>query len=124
MSTRCSIEFKDAFGSFNVYQHSDGYPSSIVPNIQRALKQAWELPRYEADECGAAYVAANKTGAGNLRLMDGGPRAWVKICDACYHYVVTLEGGELLVTVYTRSGDTTRRLFAKYRVTAAAVSLV
>jgi hypothetical protein len=42
-----------------VYKHSDGYPDGAVCWITKALEHAWPLPRFEADEFAAAFVAAN-----------------------------------------------------------------
>jgi hypothetical protein len=46
-----------------IYKHSDGYPEGAVCWITRALEFAWPLPRFEADEFAAAFVAANKHSA-------------------------------------------------------------
>ena len=43
-----------------VYEHSDGYPDGAVCWITKTLEHAWPLPRFEADEFAAAFVAANK----------------------------------------------------------------
>ena len=48
-----------------VYKHSDG----AVCWINKALEHAWPLPRFEADEFAAAFVAANKPSVKN-RHMD------------------------------------------------------
>ena len=46
--------------SWNVYKHSDNYPTGAAGHIAAALAHAWPLPRYEADEFAAAFIAANK----------------------------------------------------------------
>lgn len=61
MSTRAMYTFEDADGSYNVYKHSDGYPTQAAEALIRALDYAWPLPRYEADDFAAAFVAANKS---------------------------------------------------------------
>jgi hypothetical protein len=68
MGTRTVITFKDAHEEFSVYQHYDGYPSNIIPSIAEAIPYAWVLPRFEARDFGAAYIAANKTGAGVIYM--------------------------------------------------------
>ena len=73
MSTRAMYEFKDAGGKRIVYVHHDGYPTGAADKFERTLKSnlAWALPRFEADEFAAAFVAANKTGVGSVRLLAG-----------------------------------------------------
>jgi hypothetical protein len=63
MSTRAMYTFRNADGSeeFHVYKHSDGYPTGAAEALVAALDYAWPLPRYEADEFSAAFVAANKS---------------------------------------------------------------
>jgi hypothetical protein len=63
MSTRAMYTFRSADGSeeHHVYVHSDGYPTGAAEKIVAALEYAWPLPRYEADEFAAAFVAANKS---------------------------------------------------------------
>lgn len=71
MSTRACYVFKDNWGEYGVYVHHDGYPTGAANKLLHlALKKlAWELPRWEADEFAAAFVAANKEGAGGVRLL-------------------------------------------------------
>jgi hypothetical protein len=63
MSTRAMYTFRNADGSeeYHVYKHSDGYPTGAAEALVAALEHAWPLPRYEADEFAAAFVAANKS---------------------------------------------------------------
>jgi hypothetical protein len=66
MSTRAIYTFADKEGEwtqgpFNVYKHSDGYPTGAAGALIAALQHAWPLPRYEADEFAAAFVAGNKS---------------------------------------------------------------
>jgi hypothetical protein len=55
----------------HVYKHFDGYPlhgdSGAVIWIKAALDYAWPLPRYEADDFAAAFVAANKRSGEAIR---------------------------------------------------------
>jgi len=94
MGTRAVITFKDSFGKYSVYQHWDGDPDTVVENIKRTKKH-WQMPRFEADEFAAAYVATWKTGEGNVRLSKG-PRAHG---DLSYSYTVTHEEGARYVTI-------------------------
>ncbi len=61
MSTRGCYTFKDENDTLHVYRHSDNYPRGAVEAIKAALPFAWELPRFEADEFAAAFVAGNKS---------------------------------------------------------------
>ena len=60
MSTRGVYSFKDEYGTYHVYRHSDNYPTGAAIALKNALVLAWQLPRYEADEMAAGFVAANK----------------------------------------------------------------
>lgn len=61
MSTRALFTFKDETAAFNVYKHYDGNPSGAARVIRHAIDYfAWPLPRFEADEFAAAFVAAGK----------------------------------------------------------------
>ena len=71
MSTRGLYIFKDHSGEqFTVFKHWDNYPSGAYKFIQNALTKAWDLPRFEADEFAASFIAANKKAGGDLRLTN------------------------------------------------------
>jgi hypothetical protein len=55
---------------YHVYKHWDNYPSGASACIIKVLlsKLCWEWPRWEADEFAAAFIAANKSGPGDIRL--------------------------------------------------------
>ena len=95
MGTRCVVTFKDEHQSFSVYQHWDGNPAVILEELGTTLKsgKAWPLPRFEASEFAAAFIAANKDGSGNVYLTSG-PKAH---SDLSYEYVVTCNGPALAV---------------------------
>lgn len=81
MSTRAMYQFDDyeTKAKFRVYVHHDGYPSGAAEKFAATLKTTpgkygqvgfvWSLPRYEADEFAAGFVAANKQQEGGVRLM-------------------------------------------------------
>ena len=100
MSTRSVITFKDEHGAHSVYRHSDGYPNSkygVVAALAAFLAdgiKCWTLPRFEADEAAAGFIATYKTGQGNYRLTSG-PEAH---CDIAYYYVLSF-AGKLTLTV-------------------------
>ena len=94
MSTRALYTFmgtRSNPGRFNVYKRYDGYPSGALAVLKETLNYAWPLPRYEADEFAASFVAAAKNrGAefepggvffehrgGGVRLMPAGDPAKV-----------------------------------------------
>lgn len=98
MATRAIYTFKDSDQTIHVYKHWDGYPESALKFIANALPFAWPMPRFEADDFAAAFVAANKPagGGGDVRLMDCGSS--VPDVGQEYHYIVTVQGGRLWVS--------------------------
>ena len=99
MSTRAVITFKDTFTQerHSVYQHCGGYPSGVLVGLQQAETLAWPLPRFEANDFAAAYVAANKTGGGGIRLC----KSPASVGDAAFRYSVTFRAGSLQIIIYT-----------------------
>lgn len=97
MSTRGLYTFTDSDNlSLTVFKHWDNYPEGAHRFIQKALALAWDLPRYEADEFGAAFIAANKKGGGDLRLLNEASTN----ADALgieFHYFITGEGAALKI---------------------------
>ena len=68
MGTRAVYSFSDDRETFHGYKHWDGYPEGALQYISFAKDRAWKLPRFEADEFAASFVAANKVGEGDIRL--------------------------------------------------------
>jgi hypothetical protein len=60
MSTRATYTFIDEHDTIHVYKHHDGYPTGALDAIGLAFPYAWTLPRFEADDFAAAFVAGNK----------------------------------------------------------------
>lgn len=104
MSTRALYTFKDENGEYHVYKHSDGYPEWALKFIDNAREKAWPLPRFEADDFAAAFVAANKDGGGGIRLTTG--KTWDKAIssDCEYHYVIRAKAGRIIVAAYSVTG--------------------
>lgn len=121
MSTRGIYTFYDDQDHFNVYRHSDNYPSGAWEAIQNALKLAWELPRYEADEFACSFIAANKNWlqfatkkqkdlyknmnehslfGGCLRLLHDGRPSEVAPPDIEYRYEIRCLDGELYIKAF------------------------
>lgn len=106
MSTRAVYTFTDANKeTFHVYKHHDGYPSGACEWIEAAKGRAWPLPRFEADEFGAAFVAANKPNdgypGGGVRLMPCGDIKKLAPMDIAYWYDIKPKGQTLHVSCYS-----------------------
>ena len=105
MGTRCIVVLKDNDDvNLVVYGHWDGYPSGeygVLAELELALPLAWEFPRFEADEFGAALVAAWKRQPGNVRLF-GDFKGWEYTPgDIEWVYIIDGSGSEEpIVTVY------------------------
>jgi hypothetical protein len=84
MSTRAVYTFKDGSQTFAVYKHHDGYPSGAASFIKEGFKKSWGEGRFEASELAAAFVAANKEGAGGVYLTKG----YRTHGDLSYDYVI------------------------------------
>ena len=103
MSTRAVFTFKDPENQAHIYSHGDGYPTGAVELLQNALRsgKVWPLPRFEAVEFSAGFVAANKTGFGGIRIL----KSRRAISDVEYGYSVCRKtSGEILLTVSTIDG--------------------
>jgi hypothetical protein len=96
MGTRAVYTFIDEDGRHSVYKHWDGYPTWACKFIANALPLAWPLPRFEADEFAAAFVAANKQQPGNVRLTDGPDDHG----DLEYAYEIRCPAGRLHVGIF------------------------
>jgi len=95
MSTRAVYGFKDQYSTHWVFVHHDGYPTGAADKFAAALKSklVWQLPRFEANEFAAGFIAANKESAGGVRLTSG-PDAHG---DIEYVYLVSQNGTGLQV---------------------------
>lgn len=97
MSTRGLYTFTDNDSSYTVFKHWDNYPSGAYDFIQNALTLSWDLPRFEADEFAASFIAANKKAGGDLRLLNedstNGDALGIE-----YHYFIRAIGNSLEVT--------------------------
>jgi hypothetical protein len=97
MSTRAVYTFKDNRGSHSVYKHYDGYPEGALSFIKEAKKYAWELPRFDASEFAAAFIAANKNEAGGDLYLTYGHE---EHGDLDYRYEISADKDKLLVKVF------------------------
>lgn len=99
MSTRACYTFKDECETFHVYKHSDGYPSGAEQWIRQAMVLAWQMPRFEASNFGAAFIAANFRRQ-ECRLMPCGDINELAPGDLAYRYEIEKLDGGLWVTVF------------------------
>tara|TARA_R100001015_G_C4632516_1_gene196152 strand:+ start:549 stop:953 length:405 start_codon:yes stop_codon:yes gene_type:complete len=94
MGTRAIYIFEDEHEEVHVYKHYDNYPQGAVDFVENAKEFAWELPRFEADEFAASFVAANKDRrGGGVRLVNARFKDRDEMLEAndwCdYHYVIS-----------------------------------
>jgi len=115
MSARCVFEIKSNAGSMFIYRHWDGYPSGAQEAVGRTIASglAWPLPRFEPDEFGAALIAANKSEAGNYRLL--GSRGAIP-ADIEYWHVLHVVDGILCLTSYPADWDEKRHRSTRGKV--------
>jgi hypothetical protein len=116
MGTRAIYIFEDEHEEVHVYKHYDNYPQGAVDFIENAKEFAWELPRFEADEFAAAFVAANKNRkGGEVRLVNARFKDRDEMLEAnhwCdYHYVISKHNSqdlwvEIWESQYMSSRDT------------------
>lgn len=96
MGTRAVYTFRDGCGEHHVYSHWDNYPLGAAQKLLPMLNsdKTWTLPRFEADEFAAGFVAELKLGGGGIRLTSG-PSAHP---DIEYHYeVFSAQNGQLIL---------------------------
>lgn len=99
MGTRAVFIFKDERDSFSIYKHWDGYPEGAANFLVNALPFAWELPRYEACDFAAAFVAGNKQQGGGDVYLTTSPEYHG---DLEYVYTITqANNGQLVISVYS-----------------------
>ena len=102
MGTRACYTFKDEYNTCHVFKHWDGYPMGAIHFLQKAKELAWKLPRFEADEFGGAFIAANKKpGGGDFRLAEH----WDRYGDLDYRYEITSKNNKLFVFIFQRDWD-------------------
>ena len=89
MGTRAVYFFEDKNDKsyYGVYKHYDGYPQGAASHIEDAKSYAWPLPRWEADEFAAAFVAANKNPkGGEIRLLPQFEAVGIEMFMDDYHW--------------------------------------
>lgn len=101
MSTRAIYTFKDSDNTFHVYKHHDGYPSGAAEWITKAIPYAWELPRFEASEFAAAFIAGNKQIGGGGGLYFTG--MYEEHGDLNYRYEISRNVSGLQITAFEYS---------------------
>lgn len=99
MGTRAVYTFCDERGQHSVFSHWDNYPScaSVMLKSMLLSDKVWELPRFEAGEFAAGFVAQHKEGRGDIRLTN----APMLHEDIEYWYrIFQAKNGQLLVRAY------------------------
>lgn len=112
MSTRAVYTFIDKDNSrYHVYKHWDNYPErednlevGAYAFIRQAKELAWELPRFEASEFAAAFIARHKHEGGGVYLT----RGWGEHGDLSYHYTIRQKNGKLEVRTYDMFDSTNK----------------
>jgi hypothetical protein len=106
MSTRAMFTFADDEGEFHVYMHCDGYPKGAAVALLDTFGHAWPTPRFEANEFVVAFVVANKTQPGHIRLMNGATWQDAAPMDIQFRYLITrAKSGTILVTGFSVGYD-------------------
>lgn len=111
MSTRAVYVFQNQGENeaHVIYKHHDGYPSGAIEFLAAARKNAWPLPRFEADEFGASFIAANKTSPGGVRLVGKGSWQEIAPVDIKYVYLIRDTSNAPTVTAFEVTCDFGRR---------------
>jgi len=111
MSTRSTISVKDAYDTFYIYRHCDGYPQGeygVVNTLKEALPYAWTLPRFESMDFAAAIIRAWKDeGGGNIYFT----RNHDFHADTEYQYYITFKDGKLQLKVKSGYGPKMKTIF-------------
>lgn len=88
MSTRCQIEFSNGVTRRTVYRHSDGYPSSVIPDLLAFLQWSTRSGDIEYEAANFLYWSKRELGPTSEQLGFG-------VCandelhgDTEYYYVV------------------------------------
>lgn len=89
MGTRGIYTFAEGRTQHHVYSHWDNYPSGAAGKLKATIEsgKVWFLPRFEADEFAAGFIAANKEEGGNYRLSKTRHSA----CDVEYGYKIWVD---------------------------------
>lgn len=105
MSTRALYTFIDGSSTFHVYKHYDGYPNGAIEFIKAAIEYAWEFPRFEAGDFGAAFVKANKDNGGGVYLSLG------KHGDLSYRYEIRYNQEKQQLEIKAFNEDENKSIF-------------
>ena len=99
MGTRSVFTFKDDDETYSVYKHWDGYPEGAAEFLTKAIPFAWELPRFEASDFAAAFIAANKLSGGGDVSLTINHEAHGDL-DYFYEVFASDRNGQLIIRVY------------------------
>jgi hypothetical protein len=101
MGTRAVFTFfnKIELESYSVYKHWDGYPEGAADFLTKAIPFAWELPRYEACDFSAAFIAANKKSGGDVYMTTGSDAH--SDLDYYYEIIPSSKNDQLIIYAYS-----------------------
>lgn len=101
MSTQGLFSFVAGNETFNVLTTQGGsYPKAAVRKLQKTLPLAWPPPLFEPGEFAAAFVAGNKMGPGEVRILSNDDALQAVFGSVAYRYVIEYAGIELFVTCF------------------------
>lgn len=96
MATRAVYTYKDDKEEFHIYKHFDGKPGLALSFIEKAKAKSWELPRFQASDAAAAFIAANKEEGGDVYLTTN----WKRHGDLDYRYEIERKDHRLHVSMF------------------------
>lgn len=96
MATRAVYTYKDDREEFHVYKHYDNNPDLAITYIKNAVNRSWNLPRFEASDAAAAFIAANKEEGGDVYLTTN----WKHHSDLDYRYEIERKEHRLHVSIF------------------------
>ena len=111
MSTRAIYRFIDSRSVFEVYKHCDNYPTGAAKFIEAAIPYAWPLPRFDAADFAAAFIAGNKQmGGGNVYCLNfSGNHLPFDESTLDYYYEIYLYEDDLALRAYERDTMKTKK---------------
>lgn len=85
MGTQAVYTFFDEKFEYHIYGNFDGYPTGAYDKLIKMIPFAWPLPRFEANDIAAAFIAGNKQSGGNIFLT----KHWNEHGYLNYRYEIT-----------------------------------
>lgn len=98
------LMFRDSINdSVYVYQSRNVLPDDIYEAVKSAKSFTYLFPKFKAPDFGAAYIAANKMGKGNISIGKhwdkyGVEKSWINY----RYYIHPVKNGQILVKSYQK----------------------